>query len=336
MSGFVQLIPDSNVIDLVDIAVLLNYERTTTEPRFRHAKLREVAYPGEPLESSSETHSRAGQTALRYVFDTQPNATEVPDLPSNLLPLVGHPMTDKVRALSPKQLETIFHQARESDGSYTAVTLLQHFFDLYPPQTEIRCRHVASWNGTTQGIAYTTTIDHRVVTEMKIRGLKTATMSNVMPSGDKYESSSTMDHAFLSFLAPEETMPQTILDLSSMQFGDAGRGPGSEGQSLFVLETFAEYATRIEKVSAGLDRSTIKTSYRVGPHGREGWDEWLKQVAQRAKNRWEKRNTERWCSHCGKPVPSASCCDGCHAAWFCSKAHRALAWPFHKGYCKRG
>jgi hypothetical protein len=34
------------VLDLYDIAVLLNYERNTTEPRFRHTKLREVAFPG--------------------------------------------------------------------------------------------------------------------------------------------------------------------------------------------------------------------------------------------------------------------------------------------------
>jgi hypothetical protein len=34
------------LLDLYDIAVLLNYERNITEPRFRHTKLREVAYPG--------------------------------------------------------------------------------------------------------------------------------------------------------------------------------------------------------------------------------------------------------------------------------------------------
>jgi hypothetical protein len=34
------------VLDLYDIAVLLNYERVTTEPRFRYTRLREVAFAG--------------------------------------------------------------------------------------------------------------------------------------------------------------------------------------------------------------------------------------------------------------------------------------------------
>ncbi|KAF8991255.1 hypothetical protein BDZ89DRAFT_1173344 [Hymenopellis radicata] len=58
-----------------------------------------------------------------------------------------------------------------------------------------------------------------------------------------------MNHAVLGFASSREGNIDTILDMSSLQFGDAGRGLG--GKSLFALESLDEFYDRVETIARG-------------------------------------------------------------------------------------
>lgn len=120
----------------------------------------------------------------------------------------------------------------------------------------------------------------------------------------------------------------TVLDLSSLQFGDLGRGLG--GRSLFTLESLDAFYDRIERIAHGADTENARISARIGPSAD---DAWLKDVARRAKARWERRAEERWCGHCGAPGKELKKCAACKDAVYCDEAHQAAAWPFHKRFC---
>jgi len=75
------------IIDLYDIVLLLNYERATTGPRFRHAKLREVTTGDITTVRMQHMQLPAWFTETQkigWVFDTnKPAANKInePDLP---------------------------------------------------------------------------------------------------------------------------------------------------------------------------------------------------------------------------------------------------------------
>ena len=55
-------------------------------------------------------------------------------------------------------------------------------------------------------------------------------------------------------------------------------------------------------------------------------------IVRTVKERWEKRDTEKWCGYCRAPEPKSKC-GGCGDVWFCNKKHQKTMWSFHKGYC---
>src|SRR6266571_4688398 len=92
----------------------LNYERATTEPRFRHAKLREIAlngdfktvYPVIPPDQWNGTHL----PKIGFVFDRRRLSESEkisPDLVSNILP---NSAQRHLRNLDPKDLELCYWQ----------------------------------------------------------------------------------------------------------------------------------------------------------------------------------------------------------------------------------
>ena len=331
---------DEDVLDLHDIGLLLNYERVTTEPRFRHSKLRELIRPGEipqtvVLAKVWDDNTRPRTT---FIFDRSPqhasklDLTGPPDLPTNMLPIdLG--ANDRLNSLAAKELETIFWQARGHDGCYKSVTLLQHFFDMYPASTLIRIRHgPKDSRGKVPGETHVTTLDRRVILEMTLAKPRHCVMSSVCPENKTYISgeSSIMVHAVVGFAPLDVQNMTSVIDLSSMQFGDIGRGPGSKGQGLLALDTMDEFYDRMDKVAHGNVDGESKTSQRIGPCTD---DNWLKEVAQKAKLRWERKESEKWCGHCGGPLPDTKACSGCHKAWYCNSEHQKSAWSFHKHYC---
>ena len=333
---------DKNVLDLHDIALLLNYERGVTEPRFRHSKLRELARPGETpktvvLAKVWEDDTRPRTT---FIFDRSPDhaskidLTSPPDLPHNMIP-TDITAENRLTSLTTKELETIFWQARAHDGCYNSVTLFQHFFDLYLPSTLVRIRHGPSdTKGKVPGDAYITTLNKRVILEMTLVKPRHTIMASVCPENNTYISgqSKILLHAVVGFAPPDVEDMTSVIDLSSMQFGDIGRGPGGKGQGLFALDTMDEFYDRMEKVAHGKVDDETKLSQRIGPCND---DPWLKKVAEKVKERWEERASKKWCGHCGAPLPDTKACSGCHNVWYCNQEHQKLAWSFHKHYCKK-
>ncbi|KAK0440778.1 hypothetical protein EV421DRAFT_1905143 [Armillaria borealis] len=310
----------AEILDLYDLALLVNYERGSSEPRYRYTKLREVVRDNESFQTVRLLNSAWAtrpSPKVAFAFDTIPpkDNLDEPDLPINMLPT---PIPLNLAHLSSKELETIYWQARNHDACYKSVTLLQHFFEYYPLETSIRIR-------TSAGANYITTLSHRDIIEFKLHGPKMATNACVLPSGTGHFTGmqDVMDHAVLGF-------DGTILDLTSMQFGDDGRGLG--GKSVFVLEKQETYYERLKKFAEKPDTVNVKHSFYIFPPEEPGVNEWLLDVARRVKERWDRRATEHWCGHCGASAEMMRC-SLCKDAYYCDKGHQTAAWPFHKKFC---
>jgi hypothetical protein len=335
-----QILTTVQIIDLYDIALLLNYERAATEPRFRHTKLREVVQNEDFKTIRMLTHEWAttgNKQKTGFVFDRLPphspedddDPSAPPDLPSTMLaPRDPHwAAQPDLSYLTPFQWETFYWQARNHDACYKSVTLIQHFFALFPPNTQVRVR-------TEKGREYLVSASLRVIMEMKLVRPRGVTLSCVLPGNMSYITGGeeVMDHAVVGFPNPsakagKEEEAGTILDLASLQFGDVGRGCG--GKSLFLLESMDAYGARLNKFAEGNTFDDAKVSMAIGG---SPWDGWLKRVAERVKDRWVKR--EGWCGHCGKPGELKRC-SGCKDAFYCDNLHQAAAWGYHKRWCKK-
>ncbi|KAF5312995.1 hypothetical protein D9619_003611 [Psilocybe cf. subviscida] len=326
---------EAKVLELYDVALLLNYERGTTEPRFRHTKLREIATPGTnfrtvKIMAPEWTEAAVPRTGL--VFDRQKppsDQTEEPDLSENILP---EPVPHILQNLTPRDLETYYWQARNHDGCFSTVTLFQHFIDLLQDEyIRIRVRTVDGKNTR----VYTTLASDRLIVEMELFEPKHLTASIVIPDNQTYITGADARslHAVLGFASPGAKL-DTILDLSALQFGsDAGRG-GPKNHDLFVLEPIARYDARLLKFATGNTFREAKLSGRIRDNAPN--NAWLLEVAQRAKDRWDNRENVPWCGHCGAPPRGGQDlkkCSKCKNAYYCNAEHQAWAWPFHKHFC---
>lgn len=338
---------DSQILDLVDIALLLTYERSSTDPRFRGSKLHEVVLPGQsstqiPLPIEFEDN----ETFI--AFDAEPpddvTSTTEPDTPLNILAAGGLAPNNPLSFATPKQLETYFHRSRCHDTCFTCVTLLQYFFQGFPPSTPLRIRHGPQPSGTkTAAPSYITTINtFRIVEQTLIKPrMQTTIVKMSQDTGYRSGDEDRMVHAVARFNPPKEdpvakeenVVTESFLDLSSMQFGDVGRGPGKKGQGLFALDTASEFRERMGSVCHGIIPSSVLVSHAVNSH--PTMDSWLREVAARARKRWEGAHREKWCGHCGAPVKDDSKCAGCKVEWYCCRDHQKMAWGFHKHYCSK-
>ena len=318
------------ILELHDISLLLNYERASTEPRFRHTKLREVTTNEfSTVRLLSPEWVQATRPKIGFVFDRvqqKKSSRDEPDLSSNMLPSI---IPATLSHLSAKELETYYWQVRNHDGCFTTVALFQHFIDLFPESTMIRVCKVDK----DKPQVYSTLASDRLILEMDLHEPHTVTMSAVLPDNQTYITGDdpTMVHAVLGFGPPDSSI-DTVLDLASLQFGDVGRG--NKGRSLFVLESISQYSNRLEKFAKSSNFQNPKISQRIRGTPK---DDWLRRVAQRAKERWEKRATVPWCGHCGAPPrkeQDLKKCSKCKAAWYCDADHQRAAWTLHKYFCK--
>lgn len=326
---------EETILDLHDIALLLNYERGSTEPRFRHTKLREVADSAtnfRTIRILTPDWDKAIVPKTGFVFDRAKKSiikklNDSPDLPTNMLPT---PVPLQLQSLTPKQLETYYWQARNHDGCFRTVTLFQHFIDLFPPDARLRVRTVH--NGSP--MVYTTVADRRRIMEFDLFEPTSLSLSCVFPDNMTYISGSdqVMPHAVLGF-GSGASYVDTILDLASLQFGDVGRG--YKDQTLFVLELIDEYVARLNKFAKRNTFDNCKMSVRINDAPDS---DWLLVVAKKTKERWDKRATEPWCGYCGAPAAKdqpLKRCTVCKEVYYCDADHQRSAWSFHKHFCAK-
>jgi hypothetical protein len=319
-------------LDLVDIAVLLNYERATTEELFRNMKLREIAFPGESLRSASfDTKALPRDwrdNARTWIALEEVSTQEDRQLPGAML---KQPNKYVPSTLTEKQLETIFYRTRAFDSCRKVIELLQELFALFPANTRLRIRHAP--NDKEPGTSYITSVRSRRV----FRDVLLEPKFSTVLASPQWESilfactGAEMRHCYMAFYAPDSEEIASILDLSSMQFGEVGRGPGKEGKMLFVLEEKTDYEERLKRIAGSADLARRESYAHVifdqkFPGGN---------IVRTVKERWEKRDTEKWCGYCGAPEPKSKC-GGCGDVWFCNKKHQKMMWSFHKGYCNKG
>ncbi|KDR68725.1 hypothetical protein GALMADRAFT_256547 [Galerina marginata CBS 339.88] len=326
---FVAPVYEENVLDLYDISLLLNYERASTEPRFRQTKLREVATTDDfkTVRLLTPIWQEATVPRTGLVFDRTrppPKKRDEPDLPTNML---ASPIPNNLKSLTPKELETYYWQARNHDGCFRTVTLFQHFIDLFPDFTRVRVRTVTKDKPRT----YSTLASDRVIVEFQLFEPANMTMAMVLPDNQTHISGGQpiVDHAVLGFSAPAANV-DTILDLASLQFGDVGRGV--KGRSLFVVEPIEQYVSRLSKYANHHDFHQAKHSLRINDAPDS---DWLREVAKKVKERWDNRINEHWCGHCGAPPLGEDLkrCAPCKQAYYCNSEHQLAAWPFHKHFC---
>jgi len=322
--------------DLHDISLLLNYERATTEPRLRYTKLREVVSGDADFKSirlALPLWKKAKVPKTGFLFDRPKRRLSEkeklePDLVSNMLPV---PIPPQLQSLDSKDLELCYWQARGHDGCHRTIIIFQHLIDLFPPGTSIRVRFV----NDNKPKSFLCLASRRFVMEVKLHKPKAMNVT-VLPGTTALTGAHlVMTHAILAFPPPTiEEEPGAVLDLASLQFGDAGRG--FNGKGLFVLEGSNQYVTRLDNYA---ERNNIMNAKVIpGLRGAPD-DDFLQEVARRAKERWDKRETEKWCQHCGAPSrddkPLKKCAK-CLMAHYCDREHQLAAWPYHKHFCIAG
>lgn len=232
--------------------------------------------------------------------------------------------------LTTQQLETIFYRVRAIDACGSMIELLQVFFSYFPSDTKLQVRHPGQ--GKEPGESYTTEIGQNVVIENTFINPKVSTLV-MLPQAKKLMSTGhrpELVHAALGFKSLESGEIESVLDLASMQFGDIGRGPGEKGKMLFALDRMEESEARLKKLAQRTKNRRLAMFMASSKHSVD----YVHQVAQRVKERWENRATEKWCAYCGAPEPQFKCA-GCNDTWFCNKEHQKNVWSLHKGYCKK-
>ncbi|KAI5887049.1 uncharacterized protein SCHCODRAFT_02640593 [Schizophyllum commune H4-8] len=370
MSGAYAMPVLKETLDLYDIALLLNYERLIAEPRFHGYRLLDVVYDGQPFtddrlaahwdrtayhEATAPAQKATGEPNFEFVskldeprhgvsllYHRGPASTKDQDSPATFVAaneqraaaagLTDPPFRFSDLQLSDRDRETLFYQSRSVGSSDSAVRLVQYFFALYPADTHLCVR---TYDRTDP--EYFTTISHRVVLQYVLRGLRMHTINSFLPDKSTVYHTPGQDgrarHSVLTFgNAPARwDNIRTVLNLASLEFGDAGRGV--KGKGTFVLEPIKAYDARLDRVAEANELLMEEITVELPPL-KEGDEEemHLKAIAAKVKGRWDSRGKEPWCGHCGAPGPKvqAKCCS---SARYCSRDHQVAAWPFHKLYC---
>ena len=187
------------------------------------------------------------------------------------------------------------------------IKLLQVCFSYFPRDTKLRVRHPGE--DKEPGESYVTELGQNIVVENTFVNPKFSTLvvlphaKTLMSTGHRPE----LVHAALGFKSLESGEIKSVLDLAPMQFGDVGRGPDEKGKMLFALDKMDEFEARLEELAEGTRNRRLAMYMASSKHSVD----YVHQVAQRVKERWEKRVTEKWCAYCGAPEPQFKCA-GCN------------------------
>jgi hypothetical protein len=141
------------------------------------------------------------------------------------------------------------------------------------------------------------------------------------------------DHVVLSFPTPGAAGKFVVVDMTRMQYGEAGRGAQGEPYYLGFLSDFRSASKMIcENLHA---RSLIMKPLPEGDDAANR--DRLRNCAQRAFDRWQNRANESWCDYCGKGGKDLKQCSGCkeRKIKYCCRRHQVVGWKLHKHTCER-
>lgn len=260
-----------------------------------------------------------------HVFCTTDSATGSPS--TNDIISTGAPQ--QARTLTFAQRETIYHESRGHDGCYKALALYQAFFELCPMEQLISIQIKKE--------APVLVSPHlRQILEFKVKDPKTLMLATGMKGQDGPHTILTgfaqeSLHSVVGFPGPGSNNADYFVDMSRMQFGEAGRGTFDE---LYFLGSSDAWVDSMDKVCGGLEHHNTVTHVASNEH-----TELMDACAARVWERWQNRENEGWCDYCGVGASARSLqnCGGCKEAkvQYCCKEHQVSAWKLHKYTCEK-
>jgi hypothetical protein len=171
--------------------------------------------------------------------------------------------------------------------------------------------------------------------EFKIRGPKLHTITAFSGKELSLLNGSKEDecHVVGVFKCNQDKNKWIVVDMSRMQYGEAGRGLFGENYFLGTLTQFRESMKKIcgEAIVGALVHPTLVLGGNVENELR------LRTCAKRAWERWQNREKEGWCAFCGKPVCDLQKCSACRnkKIFYCCKEHQKSDWKLHKHTCEK-
>lgn len=320
-------------IPLRTLTVLLNYERSTTDPRFKDTQLACSTHSHPSLINTIKPELKRAildqkpptiqQTKL-HMFVPNGKDVAVTEYPS-LTCSISADAEPEVHALTSAEREIIYHESHDHDGCYKAIALFQHFFEICPPDQML----FVQIKGEEPVLIPTAP---RIIMEFTMTGPKLLSITTVLPEGPSVVTGSEnkSPHSVMGFGKPGSDQVDYVVDMTSMQWGEAGRGRYGEPYFLGDVDEFEKSMRRVCDELA-LD----STAGEVAPSEHTAL---LKECAQRVMERWNNRETEGWCVYCGKGGPSLLRCTGCklNRVWYCCKEHQVSDWKLHKHTCEKG
>ena len=327
-------------IPLRTLTTLLNYERCIADGRFRGCKLLSSTFSDPNLTDSMFPEMR------RRILDGKPKSVTQVHLHTFLIEskeVTGTPSTNdlisskassQVQALPFSQRELIYHESRGHDGCYKAIELYQEFFELCPPGQKLS---IQIKNEEPVLVSPFT----RNILEFTMKGPKLLTISTGMKMSDSEDGvigtiitgvDQESLHSALGFAGPGSANVDFVVDMTRMQWGEAGRGRFGE---LYYLGSVDGYYGIMKNVCEGIEEAGLGATH-VAPsiHTKS-----MAACAKRVWERWENRDNEGWCDYCGvgaseRPLSS---CSGFKQTKvrYCCKEHQASGWKLHKFTCEK-
>ncbi|PMD17196.1 hypothetical protein NA56DRAFT_648917 [Hyaloscypha hepaticicola] len=330
-------------IPLRTLTILLNYERCISDPRFLGCKLFNSSF-AEPtiiddMASDKLMHqmvlaSKPASVKQVHLHAFRIESDQITGTPS-INDIIDRHAPPNVQALPFAQRELIYHESRGHDGCYKAIELYQHFFELCPPGQTL------SIQIKNERPVLVSPFSRRIL-EFKMKGPKLLTVSTGMKVvGNPGEKGGTIVtgrdqeslHSALGFAAPGSGHVDFVVDMTRMQWGEAGRGLLGE---LYCLGSVAGYYRAMENVCDDIEEVGNGATH-VAPSIHT---EAMKSCARRVWERWENRDKEGWCDYCGGPDSSERRLLNCSACKetkvrYCCKEHQKAGWKLHKFTCEK-
>lgn len=174
----------------------------------------------------------------------------------------------------------------------------------------------------------------RQIFEFKVKGPKVHSIASI-PSKPLTLCTGNREgenHGVLGFRHPDKPEVYLVVDMTRMQYGTAGRGLYGENYFLGTLDSYVssmgKICERLIDVGHGASYMEMESSEIEAR---------LIRCARRVWERWQNREKEGWCEHCGKGGPNLKMCGGCKkvAIRYCCKEHQVAGWKLHKHSCEK-